>query len=194
VNRRGTQDAIDADTCGTTTTGCTRQNFKNSFELGLAWQPKKCGTLIPSISAGWGLTAYSDSNTLAPSVNSNGATSGISNQLAAANIAATQSWTLSLQWKDAFIKGNTGGMSVGQPSFVTALRNGQTPQDGNYAWEWWYTYKVSDNISVSPLLFYLSNPSSAGSSQGVYNANTNAYAVNTAANVFGGLLTAKFKF
>jgi carbohydrate-selective porin OprB len=75
---------------------------------------------------------------------------------------------------------------VGQPSFVTALRNGNTPQDGNYAWEWWYKIKMSDQISLTPTFFYLSNPSSAG--QATPGSN------GTGANVFGGFLAAQFKF
>ena len=78
-------------------------------------------------------------------------------------------------------------MAVGQPNFVTATRNGTTPFDGNYAWEWWYQYKVSDNISVTPLLFYLSNPSSLGAGGAQPSGQVNP-------NVFGGLLTAQFKF
>jgi len=153
----------------------------NSFALGLAWTPKKNGTVVPSISAGWGLTAYSQEDVAVPAT-----TATQSAQLAVGNIAATQSWTVALQWKDAFIKGNSAGMAVGQPSFVTALRNGQTPQDGNFAWEWWYKFQVTDNISVSPALFYLSNPSSAGAATST--------TVNSGANVFGGLVLAQFKF
>jgi carbohydrate-selective porin OprB len=78
---------------------------------------------------------------------------------------------------------------VGQPSFVTSTRNGVTPFDGNYAWEWWYKFQVSDNISLTPMLFYLSNPSSAGA-----NSGTTAAPINTNANVFGGILAAQFKF
>jgi carbohydrate-selective porin OprB len=55
---------------------------------------------------------------------------------------------------------------VGQPTFITSLRNGvlddaldsKTPNDGNYAWEWWYKFQVTDNISVTPALYYLSAP------------------------------------
>jgi hypothetical protein len=208
ANRRGTQAAVQSEACGNSWIGgtgtnptsgnWTSQNYNNSFALGLAWQPKKTGTLIPSISTGWGYTAYAYSNTVFTTAGTNygaSSTTGIANQLSAANIAATQSWTVALQWKDAFTKGNDAGMSVGQPSFVTSLRNGQTPQDGNYAWEWWYRFKVSDNISVTPLLFYLSNPSSAGSAQGAYaGVNGASTSPNTGANVFGGLLTAQFKF
>jgi carbohydrate-selective porin OprB len=115
-------------------------------------------------------------------------TNGINQQLAAVNIAATQSWTVALQWKDAFIKGNSAGMAVGQPNFVTALRNGQTAQDGNYVWEWWYKFQVTDKISVSPALFYISNPSSAGTN------TSSGQTASTGANVFGGLVMAQFKF
>jgi hypothetical protein len=94
---------------------------------------------------------------------------------------------VALQWKDAFRNGNSLGMAVGQPTFVTSTRNGTTPFDGNYAWEWWYNFKVSDNISVAPILFYLSNPSSLGAG-GVQPAG------QTNPNVFGGLMTARFRF
>ena len=189
VNRRGTQAATAAELCGNAA-GWSSQNFNNSFALGLAWQPKQNGTFVPSISLGWGITAYSYSNQAAPAFatsNTGVSGAGISNALLYNNIAATQSWTVGLQWKDAFIKGNSAGMAVGQPSFVTATRNGATPFDGNYAWEWWYKFQVTDKIAVTPLLFFLSNPSSAG-----VISTTNAG--NPGANAFGALLTAQFKF
>jgi len=192
ANRRGTQAAVTAETCGSndaTPTWAESQNFNNSFALGLAWQPKKDGTLIPSISGGWGYTAYSFSGTTAPAADTcnDGVTAaGVSNCLRINNIAATQSWTVGLQWKDAFVKGNSAGMAVGQPSFVTSTRNGATPYDGNYAWEWWYKFRVSDNISVTPMLFYLSNPSSAGV--------TDTATTVTGASVFGAVLAGQFKF
>ena len=189
VNRRGTQAAVAAEPCGTTATGWTSDNYNNNFAVGLAWQPKNNGTFVPSISAGWGYSAYAYGNQAAPVVrtsNTGVSAAGISNALAATNIAATQSWTVGLQWKDAFAKGNSAGMAVGQPSFVTSTRNGVTPFDGNYAWEWWYKFQVSDNISDTPMMFYLSNPSSAGA------VGTNTTATN--AGVFGGILAAQFKF
>ena len=158
----------------------------NSFALGLAWTPKKNGTVVPSISAGWGYSAYNQTGIRTSSSTSLVQGTATNGQLVATNIGATQSWSVALQWKDAFIKGNSAGMAVGQPSFVTSLRNGATPQDGNYAWEWWYKFQVTDNISVSPALFYLSNPSSAGASP--------TSTVSTGANVFGGLVVAQFKF
>jgi hypothetical protein len=191
VNRKGTQAAVAAETCGNAN-GWASSNYNNNFAVSLAWQPAKNGTLIPSISGGWGYSAYAYGNQLAPAVrtsNTGASSAGISNALAVTNIAATQSWTVGLQWKDVFIKGNSAGMAVGQPSFVTSTRNGVTPFDGNYAWEWWYKFQVTDNISVTPMLFYLSNPSSAGAYQG-----TTASPINTGANVFGGLLAGQIKF
>ena len=182
VNRQGTAAAVASETCPTNFNTATVDS--NNFALGLAWTPKKNGTIVPSISAGWGYSAYNQTGMTTPI--STLATQGTGGQLAVGNIAATQSWTVALQWKDAFIKGNSAGMAVGQPSFVTALRNGQTPQDGNFAWEWWYKFQVTDNISVSPALFYLSNPSSAGA------ATTTT--IGTGASVFGGLVVAQFKF
>jgi len=192
VNRRGTQAAVAAEGCGNTATGWTSDNYNNNFAVGLAWQPKNNGTIVPSISGGWGYSAYAYGNQAAPVVrtsNTGASAAGISNALAATNISATQSWTVGLQWKDVFAKGNSAGMAVGQPSFVTSTRNGVTPFDGNYAWEWWYKFQVSDNISITPMLFYLSNPSSAGA-----NGGTAAAPINTGANVFGGILAAQFRF
>jgi len=187
VNRRGTQAAVAAEPCST---NWTSDNYNNNFALGLAWQPKNNGTIVPSISAGWGYSAYAYSNTAsgaAVATSNTTASGGVASNLRPTNIAATQSWTVGLQWKDVFQKGNSAGMAVGQPSFVTATRNGTTPFDGNYAWEWWYKFQVSDNISLTPMLFYLSNPSSAGQS----GAQTQ---LSTGAGVLGGLVAAQFKF
>lgn len=149
---------------------------------------------------GWGLTSYSQSGAVNGAFIGGGAAPNGSNgnfaaagngtgapttapNLAVGNIATTQSWTVGLQWNDAFVKGNTAGMAVGQPSFVTATRNGTTPHDGNYAWEWFYKFQVSDNILVTPVVFYLSNPSSAGVSPSGDNPA-----------VLGAALTSRFKF
>jgi hypothetical protein len=208
-NRRGTQAATQNLLCNTTAGG--QQPVSNNFALSWAWQPKKGGTIVPALSLGYGYSAYSQPGTAtnATTVSSSGSAQTFGALGLAypsqttfnggGNIAATQSWTVALQWKDAFTKGNSAGMAVGQPSFVTALRNGQTPQDGNYAWEWWYRFKVSDQISLTPTLFYLSNPSSAGvNSAAVTSAGgggqTNAAGGTTGTNVFGAFVAAQFKF
>ena len=63
-----------------------------------------------------------------------------------------------MQWDDVFTEGNSAGMAVGQPVFATALRGGDIPSDGNYLWEWWYSFQISDAISVTPAFIYLSRP------------------------------------
>jgi len=191
--RRGTEAAIQSQTCANSAGGSG--GHQNGFAAGLAWRPKKDG-LIPSISGGWGYNAvaYNNLNYTNSARNQTGAplaatgATAIAGNLADENIAATQSWTVGLQWDNAFAKGNTAGMAVGQPTFVTSTRNGTTPYDGNYAWEWWYKFQVSDNIAVTPMLFYLSNPSSAGAGY----AQTSSQGTNP--GIFGGALTAQFKF
>ncbi len=112
----------------------------NAFGLSGYWQPAASGWL-PSISAGWGInsTSYDDSQ---PD----------------GSVSTSQSWMVGLQWSDVFWKGNALGMAVGQPIFATALEGGGSPNDGNFVWEWWYKVQVTDNISVTPALFYLSRP------------------------------------
>ena len=171
--RRGTQFANQVESCGPTNAGVSTAAYSNNFALTGAWQPKKAGGIVPSLNLGWGYTALAQSNLVnsqIPAVNS------------AANIGAAQSWTLGLQWADAFAKGNSAGMAVGQPQFATSLRNGRTPQDGNFAWEWWYKFKVSDNISITPAIFYLSRPYGQFTQPGQSN------------NVFGGLVQTQFRF
>ena len=63
-----------------------------------------------------------------------------------------------------------------------ACGNGSTPQDGNYVWEWWYKFQVTDNISVTPAIFYLSRPDGQFTASG------------ETSNVFGGLVQTQFKF
>jgi hypothetical protein len=170
MTRRGTQFARQALNCEY---GSDASAYSNNFALGAAWQPVKAGW-IPSISLGWGISSINQADYDVPQAY------GSRN-----NITQTQSWNVGLQWKDAFAKGNALGMAVGQPTFVTALENNDGlggPNDGNYAWEWWYRFQVTDNISITPALFYLSRPN------GQYTANGETN------NVFGGLIQTQFKF
>ena len=60
--------------------------------------------------------------------------------------------------------------------------NPNGPNDGNFAFEWWYRFQVSNNISITPAIFYLSRPN------GQYTANGESN------NAFGGLVQTQFKF
>jgi carbohydrate-selective porin OprB len=90
-----------------------------------------------------------------------------------------------LQWADAFIKGNALGMAVGQPTFIVNTGDSDyAANDQGYAWEWWYKFQVTDNISVTPALYYLSSP--LGQLQ---NDSSNETFTN-----FGGLVKTTFRF
>jgi hypothetical protein len=152
-------------------------NFGNNSSFGLSawWSPEEAGW-FPSISAGWGYNSITNGN-----------------DTFYLRSATTQSWYVGLQWADAFLKGNTLGMAVGQPTFVTnvSFRNFVNQSDfiadGNYAWEWWYQFQVTDNISVTPAIYYLSRPWGAST-------NTITNASNGTFDNFGGLLKTTFRF
>ena len=60
--------------------------------------------------------------------------------------------------------------------------NPNGPNDGNFAFEWWYKFQVSNNISITPAIFYLSRPNGQYTGNGFTN------------NAFGGLVQTQFKF
>ncbi|MCT0201634.1 iron uptake porin [Synechococcus sp. CS-603] len=139
----------------------------NSVGISAYWQPSNSGWL-PSISTGWGLNSTNDGG-----------------DFDFVDGVVSQSWYVGLQWTDVFIKGNAAGMAVGQATFVTDTGdNDFDANDSNYAWEFWYKFQVTDNISVTPALYYLSQP--LGQIQRV---NT-----NEGYNNFGGFLKTTFKF
>ena len=152
----------------------------NSYGVSAWWAPEETGW-FPSISAGWGLN----------DVNENDDTDLIDN-------ATSQSWYVGLQWEDAFIEGNVLGAAVGQPTFVTDVDYDDDVDasdfvaDGNYAFEFWYKFQVTDNISVTPAVYYLSRPlgdlTDGGGS--VFGGGRDDDSFSN----FGGLVRTTFKF
>ena len=61
---------------------------------------------------------------------------------------SSATWEVALQWNDAFIKGNALGMAYG------ATQVGGTDQ-GNNAYEVFYKFQATDNISVTPAFFWI---------------------------------------
>jgi hypothetical protein len=170
-------------------------NSSNNYGLSGYWKPEKAG-LVPSISWGFG------GSTINTGVlyNSNAQSTRVSG-------ITTASWMVGLQWDDAFIKGNALGMGVGQAPFVTqagsmsagtprfntaaAGQGGQSgAYDSNYLWEWWYKFQVTDNISITPAIYYISN---YNGQYGQVNQTTGSTS-GAADNLFGGLLKTTFKF
>lgn len=130
----------------------------NSVSVAGYWQPLQSGW-VPSISAGWGYNGIGYNNT-------------------SSSLISSQSWYTGLVWKDVFDKGNAFGVAVGQPTFVTSVANGNV-NDSNYAFEAYYKMQVTDNVAVTPAIFYLSNP------RGQLDRNL---------NTFGALVQTTFKF
>jgi hypothetical protein len=128
----------------------------NNYALNAYWQPKKAG-IIPSISGAYG---WND-------VSKNAAGQATPN--AATN---SQTWFAGLQWADVFAKGNAAGFAIGAPGNAASLTKDAL------MWETFYRYKVSDNISITPSVFYVSN------NQGLKNASSN----------YGGVIQTTFRF
>ena len=104
----------------------------NAVALNAYWQPSESGW-VPSISAAYGYNFVS------------GATG-------ATDATDSDSWMVGLQWSDVFVDGNSAGIAVGQaPTAETAGVDDATML------EIFYKFQVSDNISITPALFYVDN-------------------------------------
>ena len=132
------------------------------------WRPEDSGWM-PSISAGVG-ASYLNGNDV---WNDN------------TNKRAMASWMVGLTWNDVFLESNALGYAVGQPQFVYEVERGDVA-DGGYAMELWYSFQVTDNIKITPALYWLSRPF------GDFTQNVNGDYKSL--GVFGGLLQTTFKF
>ena len=94
----------------------------DAFALSGAWTPSETGAM-PSVSAGLG--------TKSPDSGDDEFT-----------------WTVGLQWNDAFAVGNTLGFGLGSADAWV-----DDSDDEPMAYELWYQIGVSDNITVTPALF-----------------------------------------
>ncbi|AII48372.1 porin [Synechococcus sp. KORDI-52] len=171
--RTGTEFAVD-DKFGTP---CTVANNKrtdadsHSWSAHAFWRPEESGWM-PSISAGVG----------ASYLNGNKAWENNTTKRAMA------SWMVGLTWNDVFLEGNALGYAVGQPQFVYEVDNnkGDFVADGGYAMELWYSFQVTDNIQITPAVYWLSRPFG----DNTQNVNGNYKSLG----VFGGLVQTTFKF
>ncbi len=150
----------------------------NSVDLRAWWQPKKSGWM-PSVSAGWGLSSFS------------GPASTVGTDLSYSS--TSQHWFVGLNWKDAFMKGNLLGAAIAQSNFKTSMKNygdNNGARDGNYSMELYYQFQVTDNIAVTPTIFYLSRPYGqlTGSSASYGGNNADSF------NMFGYLVQTTFRF
>ena len=144
----------------------------NSWSFHGFWRPEESGWM-PSISAGVG-ASYLNGN------------SDWDDQTTKRAMA---SWMVGLTWNDVFLEGNALGYAVGQPQFVFDVdndSNGDFVADGGYAMELWYSFQVTDNIQITPAVYWLSRP---------FGDNTqNVNGDYKSLGVLGGLIQTTFKF
>jgi hypothetical protein len=167
----------------------------NSVAINAYAQPANNG-LLPSISVGWGINNLSNNEIKSGTLNAD-TSSYTATDYIYPYVTESQSWYVGLQWNDVLWGGNSLGMAVGQPTFATTLSRGTDKSqstfinDGNYAWEWWYKFQVTDNISVTPALFWLSRPLGALTdgigSDGSVDRSTNF-------GILGGLVQTTIRF
>ena len=149
----------------------------NSLSVGAFWQPLDKG-FIPSISLGYGFTDLSGDVSAA-----NSPTQRFSSSKAA---VSSQSWTVAFQWDDAFVKGNSAGFAFGQGAnpnnaatagpacnATTACAN----QNDAMMYEIFYKFQVTDNISITPALFWVDQ-----------------MVLNGVGDAWGGVIQAQFRF
>jgi hypothetical protein len=130
----------------------------NGYAINAYWQPKKSG-IVPSVSGayGWNEVSLADGKTTP-----RGATD-------------SQTWMVGLQWSDVFLKGNAAGAAIGAPGNAASLADDKKAMLA----EIFYRHKVSDSVSITPALFWVSN------NQGLKNNVTDYY---------GGVIQTTFKF
>jgi hypothetical protein len=103
----------------------------NSVAVNAYWQPVE-SRVVPSISAGYGYNA-------------------VSGRPGVTDATDSQSWFVGAQWNDAFLTGNSAGVAVGQPANAEGL------SDDALMLEVFYKVQVTDNISITPSVFYVRN-------------------------------------
>jgi hypothetical protein len=121
----------------------------NGYAVNAYWQPKQSG-IVPSVSVGYGWNTVSGTKS---------------------DATDSQSWMAGLQWADVFAKGNSAGVAVGQAPTGEDLEKATML-------EIFYKYQVSDNISITPAIFYASD---------IQRLNDNA-------SKWGGVIQTKFTF
>ena len=104
--------------------------------------------IVPSISTGWSKT----------------------NAQAGANDFSA--WYVGLEWSDAFFAGNSLGTAIG------VSPNSPTDGDTSTLWELFYSMPVTDNITITPAIFTISDNAGAA----------------TDVDQFGGVVKTTFKF
>ena len=97
---------------------------------------------------------------------------------------------IGLNFKDVFIEGNKAGFAIGGVPTVSSNNDSGWGTDGSMpiALETWYQFQVTDNISVTPGVFWVSGQN------GPRPASTAATRQQGSSDVWGGIVKTEFKF
>ena len=132
----------------------------NAFGIRGYWTPEETG-IIPTISAGIDF--------------------GFNDAEAKGQVEESFGWMVGLNWNNAFIDGNKLGLAFGSySSYATEMKGDSDPDDENFAIEAYYDYQVSDNITVTPAIFWVEDADGAASVKG--------------SDTLGGMIKTTFKF
>ena len=160
----------------------------NAFALRAWWQPSEA-SWVPSITLGYDYTGFNHGDKISDAETPKAVKNTFLDGSKLRRKQSSQAWTVGLNWRDAFMKGNLLGFAIGQPQFETDRDNG-TPDDGNYAMELYYQFQVTDNIAVTPAIFYVSRPFGELTGSGPLTGGEDAETFNT----FGYLVKTTFRF
>jgi len=106
------------------------------------WKPEDVG-VIPAVQFGYDTTKI------------NGADAG--------EATDANGWMIGLGWKDVIVDGNKAGVAFGQRVHGTTISGGgNDPAEDTFSWEAYYSFKVNDNVSVTPAIFGNDKPSDGG--------------------------------
>jgi hypothetical protein len=151
----------------------TRKGEENGAVIG---GQSNDGTFGSSMNA-WGLRSFYVPESGAWPTISAGIDFGYANGVTAGDTTRTFGYLVGLNWNDVFVEGNKAGMAFGSiGSYITDTQGEAAVDKDNNAFELWYQYQVTDNISIKPAVFW-----------------TNNY-TNDADDAFGALVQTTFKF
>ena len=168
--RYGTAGTFMRDGNGPAANTLGADQYSNSIAFNAYWQPVQSGW-FPSISAGYAYNFVSNSNNYVASSTAN------------TGAYSSKSWMVGLQWDNAFVKSNAAGIAIGQPSYANCPGGTTSAQCSPFLVEWFYRIQATDNISITPTLFYGSQINNGGTPN-----SGNAF------TGLGGVIQTTFKF
>ena len=99
----------------------------------------------------------------------------------AGDSAVMNSWMLAANFKNVFLKGNSAGIAIGGVPSVVSNSSGWNKDGGMpTAIETWYQFQVTDNISITPGIFYISSTTNSDGNGG--------------GDTWGGVIKTQFNF